>query len=458
MRLLHRVKSNLKHVGYMSSIGIGYLRIQFRILVACITLLIVGGLSQSAHGQDSDSPSVPINSDRGWFYNGWSGPGVVLLKNGNVLRGDVVTQGNGLVVKLDNTGEISIASSDVVAVKSTVLELYEHQVAKTVRWGDGEHWYLAKWCLRNELVDQARHHYVQLKSRAGNHPSFKRMEAEIKASLLKDPVVKEALREQILKQASESVPSLGNDRLLTIGNAIEKPKPDVKMTVDTSHLAVDVYTREYFRQQIHPFMMLKCGQAGCHGGVGQTQFQITRSGVQRNRRTSDASLASAIRFLVEPSFDETLFMAKATTAHGTKTSAPLSIDNASDRELLDRLRFWHAALHRTSIRPSVPNQMAGLQNGPRIARTAASNGDRSTESSSASSTATSFAPTPSQNDRNGDQLDKILVEPNKMLPEEGTGLLALEREIAKLEAIEKSRKPKDSHDPAEFNQQYGQNP
>jgi hypothetical protein len=51
-----------------------------------------------------------------------------------------------------------------------------------------------------------------------------------------------------------------------------------------------------------------------------------------------------------------------------------------------------------------------------------------------------------------------MVEPNTLLPEVGSGLLMLEREIAKLEEIEKARKKRDLHDPAEFNSQFGANP
>jgi hypothetical protein len=51
-----------------------------------------------------------------------------------------------------------------------------------------------------------------------------------------------------------------------------------------------------------------------------------------------------------------------------------------------------------------------------------------------------------------------MVEPNTLVPEVGSGLLMLEREIAKLEAIEKARKTRDLHDPAEFNKQFGTTP
>ncbi len=396
----------------------------------------------------SSSTSSPT-LDREWYYNGWSGPGYVLLKSGNVLHGDVITQGNGLLVRLDDTGEINLGSSNIVAVKGSLIELYDYQVARIVRWESGDHWNLAKWCLRNGLMDQAYHHYLELKSAAGSHPSFKRMEAEIKSELLLDPVVKEALRARGIQQISTTSAALASSHDTTKPSSeqttIEGSTRTTKSAVDTSHLVLDQYTQEFFRQQVYPFLVLKCGQAGCHGGSGQSEFQITRSGSQRNRRTSDTSLAATIQYVVDSNFEQTHLFGKATTAHGNRNNAPLEMNTPADRELVERLRYWHAALHRNTSRPTTSPQVAAagrqVQEYPRLA----SNGN-----------ATHAAPPPtSMSPSNPTQ---VFVEPNALVPEVGSGLLMLEREIAKLEAIEKARKTRDLHDPAEFNKQFGTNP
>lgn len=403
------------------------------------------------------SPASTASStlDREWYYNGWSGPGYVLLKSGNVLHGDVITQGNGLLVRLDDTGEINLSSSNIVAVKESLLGLYDYQVARVVRWESGEHWNLAKWCLRNGLMDQAYDHYLKLKAVAGNHPSFKRMEAEIKSELLLDPIVKEALRARNVQKASTDSTSLaGNDEsskpISEAGPSSEQAKmevntPKAKSTVDTSHLVLDRYTQEFFRQQVYPFLVLKCGQAGCHGGSGQSEFQITRSGSQRNRRTSDTSLAATIQYAVDSNFEQTPLFSKATAAHGNRNNAPLEMNTPADRELVERLRYWHAALHRNTTRPSALPQVAAAGRPTQEFPKLASNGNAAPASSAAMSNP---AQVPAQ----------LMVEPNTLVPEVGSGLLMLEREIAKLEAIEKARKNRDLHDPAEFNKQFGTNP
>ncbi|MCY2975928.1 MAG: hypothetical protein NTW52_14830 [Planctomycetota bacterium] len=419
-------------------------------------------LSQTASGSIPPSLSEPSLAstrsstlDREWYYNGWSGPGFVLLKSGNVIHGDVITQGNGLLVRLDNTGEINLGSSNVVAVKESLLGLYDYQVARVVRWESGEHWNLAKWCLRNGLMDQAYYHYLKLKAVAGSHPSFKRMEAEIKSELLLDPVVKEALRARNVQQASANPTSLASNdespkpspEAVPISELakIEVNTPKVKSAVDTSHLVLDRYTQEFFRQQVYPFLVLKCGQAGCHGGSGKSEFQITRSGSQRNRRTSDASLATTIQYVVDSNFEQTPLFSKATAAHGNRNNAPLEMNTPADRELVERLRYWHAALHRNTYRPiaspQVANAVRPTQEFPRLA----SNGN-----------AAPTSPVPMSNPAQVPA--QVMVEPNTLVPEVGSGLLMLEREIAKLEAIEKARKTCDLHNPAEFNKQFGTNP
>ena len=129
----------------------------------------------------------------------WSGPGCVLLKNGNVLSAsDIAPQGKVVSVRLDETGDVRIPIKDVVSIGRDKLELYYYQVSKTTRWEAGEHWQLAKWCLRQGLVEQSREHYEQLKKLSGDHAKFKQLDSELKQALLQDPVMKAALKAAFL--------------------------------------------------------------------------------------------------------------------------------------------------------------------------------------------------------------------------------------------------------------------
>ncbi len=96
----------------------------------------------------------------------------VLLKNGNVFSGEVIPQGKTVLIKLDDTGEVTLSSRDVVTVSENVLGLYQFQVNKTTRWDAGEHFHLAKWCIRQGLIEQSKHHYTSLESWRATNLSF----------------------------------------------------------------------------------------------------------------------------------------------------------------------------------------------------------------------------------------------------------------------------------------------
>jgi hypothetical protein len=339
----------------------------------------------------------------------WSGPGCVLLKNGNVLTAiDIVPQSKFVLVRLDETAELKVPTKDLVKIGRDKLELYHYQVSKTTRWEAGEHWQLAKWCLRQGLVEQSHSHYEELKKLSGNHAKFKQLDSELKQALLQDPVMKAALKsafptEQAL-QASHQTFDSGSPPVAAKDERSDKGKPAVNL---------DRNTQDYFRQQLQPFLAMRCGQAGCHGAYGKSDFHVARSGVLHGQPASEISLNSAIRFLDADNIEMTKLWINATSSHGTQKTPSLTMKNSSERDLLNRLRTWHqAVLRNTSVVTMSPMVQVPVSP-PTI--------------------------------------------PSKVsVPEIGDDLVMLEKEIAKLEEKERARtSTRRRHDPEEFNRRFG---
>lgn len=384
----------------------------------------------------------------------WSGPGCVLLKNGNVLSAsDIVPQGKQIAVRLDKTGDVRIPTKDVVAVGRDKLELYHHQVSKTTRWEAGEHWQLAKWCLRQGLVEQSHIHYEQLKKLSGNHEKFKQLDSELKQALLQDPVMKAALNSAFPKEQVSSASYTATAQIDSLtpsnhGPMNATPKAGAKRDSIKSVANLDRIAQDYFRLQIQPFLAMRCGQAGCHGAYGKSDFHVAKAGVLHGQRSNDISLNSAVRFLDNDNVEATKLWFNATTAHGSQTTPSLTARDSSERDLLNRLRIWHQTVTQSNAVVTM-SPMVQVAQAPGAAVPAKMSTNR---------IPTGMPPRP--RDLSHQDPPKPIptktpaIGPEVTLPEIGDELLLLEKEIAKLEEKELAKKSSRRHDPEEFNRRF----
>jgi hypothetical protein len=263
---------------------------------------------------------------------------------------------------------------------------------------------------------------------SGSHTKFRQFETELREYLLQDPVMQAALKATYpdspdVKKASSAVDDQAKN------DATAEPKTSPVIAISPIH-------QDYFRRQVQPFMVLRCGQAGCHGPLGKTEFTIGKSGNLKGRPAGEISLESTLKFLDHPQTEATQLWVKATTRHGMQPASALSVDDKAERELLERLRYWHQSMV-SSPKPIGPHAMLAANPLGRNGNSAAPNPIPET-------------PKPSPT------IAKQNSEPPAMMESDvGSELLALEREIAKLEEKEKSRKPAaNRHDPEEFNRRF----
>ncbi len=394
----------------------------------------------------------------------WSGPGCVLLKNGNVLSAkDVAPQSSHIAVRLDQTGEVRIPKKDVVAIGRDRLELYYYQVSKTTRWGAGEHWQLAKWCLRQGLIEQSQGHYEQLKQLSGDHTKFKQLDSELKHALLQDPVMKAALKSVIPSEQVSSASQASATQFDAQPKPLTSSHPANQESSQRS-ISTDRYTQDYFRAQIQPFLAMRCGQAGCHGAYGTSNFHVAKNGSLHGQRSNEISLDSTVRFLDNENVEATQLWLKATTTHGLQSAPSLTTKISAERDLLNRLRHWHQSIYRTSTALQMSTMVnfankQGLASQPPLLAPLAPSSGRWGEGEGRQ---------PKNAFLNGENISPQNLEgmsqhraatpnasPVVTLPEIGGELLALEREIAKLEEKDRAKKASTRHDPDEFNRRFG---
>lgn len=390
----------------------------------------------------------------------WNGHGAVLLKNGNVFQGNVIPQGKTILVKLDDTGEVTLSSQEVVTVAEDVKALYQYQIDRTRRWDSGEHFQIAKWCIRHGLIEQSKYHYGELRKQSGSHAKFKQMDSELRLALLQDPTVRKAMEASGVATPLEPSKDSSNEK----SDSAKSGKQQVSMLAGQHGL--DRLSQEFFRVQIQPFMSTRCGQAGCHGSLTKSDFHVAKSGVIKGLKAADASYLSAVQFFPAEPIETTPLWRCCLEPHGGQAVASLSLQTPIDRNMLERLRQWHLVLHRNN-----PNRARLLTPTTTNEQVASSVTSHANEQHSKPSVETQriapnqFATTSNDippfdanlSDTESSKADAELKDIQR-LPQGGKELLSLEKEIARLEAIEKSRKKADPHDPAEFNRRYATRP
>jgi hypothetical protein len=196
--------------------------------------------------------------------------GVLLLTNGQVLRGKVTQAGDHYYVALEH-GEIRLRAAEVELFCHDLDEGYQRRRAAIMAGDVPAHLDLADWCIRLELFDSAAHELTTAIECDPTHPRIplleRRMElARIQASekSTRSPATVEAVTNEDLDRMVRGMPP----------GAVE-----------------------CFTQTIQPLLLNHCSTAGCHGPGAGTRLVLRRNSLGRtpSRRLTQRNLHAAIR-------------------------------------------------------------------------------------------------------------------------------------------------------------------
>ncbi len=121
------------------------------------------------------------------------GDGFVLLQHGAVLQGFVKPQADSVTVVMDKGKQVTLAKKQILVIGPSMESLYKYQTRAIRKWGTGEHWHLAQWCIQNGMLDQAIEHYLELEKQAADNPKFKQLDLQLKQALMADENVRQAM-------------------------------------------------------------------------------------------------------------------------------------------------------------------------------------------------------------------------------------------------------------------------
>lgn len=407
------------------------------------------------------------------------GEGYVLLQHGNVMHGFVKPQADRVTIVIEKGKEVTLANKQVLAIGKSLESLYDYQIKGVRKWGTGEHWHLAQWCIQNHLLDQAIEHYTELEKTAADNPRFKQLDHQLKEALLADATVRQAMSEQGIevpertsseatgaKVASGREPkrlnSAPNDPAggpAVVHAAVQQPLGD-------PHRILPSYLRRSFQTEIQPVVVSRCGQSGCHGMLAKNDFQVFQPVGEQAASMTERNLETILRYVDAEAPLSTTLIQHATRPHGTQRNPSINPNRDEDRVLLDKMVRWLQTLAEPAMdRPGnqrVVNASANdAPNDPnaRVASAVAfipkSAVQRAQRQRSHPDAPGGEAPVEDRNAK--------LSKPPKSAPPptilNAAEIAELESVIAKLEKMEPGRRPQqDPLDPREFNSKYSGGP
>lgn len=216
---------------------------------------------------------------------------LLLLSNGQVLRGSVVMDGNRYVVSTASA-EMRVPCDSVDHVCRTLSEGYQLKRAAMLAAGARDRVRLIQWCLAQGMLDEAAEELRQAEETEPNNPRHDLLRRRLK--LARDPV----------KPATPPAP------------LAEPPVSDAQLDILVRMIPSSAV--ESFSQTVQPLLLKNCAAAGCHGTAPRSDFQLTRlaRGVTPSRRVTQRNMHAALAWIDRDDPSKSKLLTAAAQAHG----------------------------------------------------------------------------------------------------------------------------------------------
>ena len=238
-------------------------------------------------------------------------PGVLVLRNGEVLAGTTTKVGDRYVVAKSDGSELRIPTRDVEMYCLDLDEAYIRR-RQTVSPRDASaHLQLADWCLRCGLHARAADELLAAIAIAPRDPRIQGLERRLRTAADAPP-------------ARETVPVNHPPRLL---------QDDSERIL--SALPNDAV--ESFASRVQPLLLNRCGSNACHGGRSTTKFQLASPswGKTITLRYTQRNLLAAYRQVDSATPEASPLLTVPRGPHGGLKMSVFGERDQPQRELLD---------------------------------------------------------------------------------------------------------------------------
>lgn len=280
--------------------------------------------------------------------------GYILLQNGNVMRGEVVTLGNQTVIRRDNVERLKLHASDVAHSAATIHELYQYRATKREKHDLQGLLEDARWCFRNGLLAEADQVLKLAESLAPGYPATIRLRRQWQVA--------------VQPKTAASVDSV---QVVDFEEPVEKSAgelADAELDRELEDLGVPEGALAHFSRQVQPLLISRCGNNGCHRSPTERGWELTHRGthVRPPGRMTKQNLAKSLAWVNREVPGQSELLRYALLAHGGRKDAAVK---QADDPALPVLRGWADAVAAwdtlpTSDSPTPLTKLAPLPENP----------------------------------------------------------------------------------------------
>lgn len=238
--------------------------------------------------------------------------GLLLLRNGQILQGEITRAGDYYVVTLGPSGEIKLPAQDVEAQVENLAAAYAYKQTVMLNIGAAPHLDLAEWCLRHGLKSQCAEQLMQAMRIQPENPRLTAIERRLQYSV------------ETVRPVAPAAPTTG-----TLSNE----------QVESALRDVSPAALERFSTVVQPLLLNRCGANQCHGPNAKSELSLLRpaNGQNFNQRFTQRNLYSVLQHIDREHYENSPLLVLPQRRHG---SAPAAVFDEHTRRQLDELTAW----------------------------------------------------------------------------------------------------------------------
>jgi hypothetical protein len=277
----------------------------------------------------------------------------ILLRNGNVLSGQIVRRGEDFTV-MKNGATLHLAAHQVEAVCENLDSAYAHRRGALDPHDAVTHLKLAEWCIKQGLLELAEDEIDHARRVEPQHPRLSIVQSRL--AVARQP-------------ARPSAPFAGPNTALASADVVGTGPANANFAAGGQPIRAPFAdfpedTLEQFCRGIQPLLLNTCTTSGCHSAGGEYSFVLDRGALWNDapRDLTIANLEAVLDRLRRDSPLESPLVTAATTPHARPLSRPpIEVESAA----FERLKAW--VLHTTGHDKPQVEPVEDVEDGARAA-------------------------------------------------------------------------------------------
>jgi hypothetical protein len=301
----------------------------FTIIAATLFALACVAFARAGRAQDAANGAIQPPFD-----------GVLLLKSGGVLRGQISQSADRWIVSSEGR-ETNVPAPHVEMACRSLEEAYHVRRSRLGRVTAEAHLALADWCLRYELLPQAQIELRDARQLDARHPRLRLLEERLAIASRPQP--------------AKVTPS--------VEVAAKEPPPVAAAASTLTPARLSDAALERFTRNVQPVLVNNCATAGCHQLGGAQQFQLDRALIHgmANRRSTMNNLTATLALIDHERPQLSPLLTVPRTAHG---GMKRPVFGPHQDALVVLLQEWVATVTAGADQQALPTMTKPSSSGP----------------------------------------------------------------------------------------------